>query len=49
MLVVQKDVYSSFEHFLAHRLVAAAAATQVRLTREDVYGLIGAARGYAMP
>lgn len=31
------------------RLVAAAAATQVRLTREDVYGLIGAARGYAMP
>lgn len=24
MLVVQKDVYSSFEHFLAHRIVAAA-------------------------
>lgn len=31
------------------RLVAAAAAPRVRLTREDVYGLIGAARGYAMP
>lgn len=33
----------------ADRLVAASAAPRVRLTRDDVYALIGAARGYAMP